>query len=305
MSEKTVQLVEVGPRDGLQNEDVLVSTGDKLKFIELLSEAGYRRIEVTSFVHPKWVPQLADARDLYRKLPRVAGVCYTALVPNVKGMETALEVGVQEIAVFSAASETFNRKNINMSIKQSFAAIAAVAALAQRENIPVRGYLSTSFGCPYEGRIPEGRISELTLRLLELGCYEVSISDTIGVAAPGDVDRVLSTVLQNVSPEQTALHFHDTRGMALANVVRALDYGVRIFDGAAGGAGGCPFAPGAAGNVASEDLVYLLEGMGIETNISLPKLLEASCFLEDALKKDLPSRVLHSPKSPILLADEN
>lgn len=294
-----IQIVEVGPRDGLQNEDHLVSTEDKLRFIQLLTQAGFKRIEVTSFVHPKWVPQMADAKDLYPQLPKTEGVTYSALVPNLRGMETAIDVGVQEIAVFTAASETFNQKNINMSIDDSFNAIADVIQLAQQENILVRGYLSTCFGCPYEGHVDEAKVAELTAKLLDLGCFEVSVSDTIGVATPGDVDRVLKAVLAQSKPEQIALHFHDTRGTALANITQALNYDIAVFDSAAGGAGGCPFAPGAAGNVASEDLIYLFDGMGLDTGISLEKLKEASLFLESVLQKTLTSRVLHSPESPL------
>lgn len=294
-----VELVEVGPRDGLQNEDHQVSTEDKLQFIQLLTEAGCKRIEVTSFVHPKWVPQMADAKELYPQLPKIDGVTYSALVPNLRGLETAIEVGVQEIAVFTAASETFNQRNINMGIEESFNAIADVVQLAQQENIPVRGYLSTCFGCPYEGHVDETKVADLTAKLLDLGCFEVSVSDTIGVATPGDVDRVLKAVLAQATPEKIALHFHDTRGTALANITQALNYNITVFDSSAGGAGGCPYAPGAAGNVASEDLIYLFDGMGLDTGISLEKLKEASLFLESVLQKTLTSRVLHSPELPL------
>ncbi len=296
---KRVQIVEVGPRDGLQNEDHLVPIEDKLRFIQLLTDAGFKRIEATSFVHPKWVPQMADAKDLYPQIPKLDGVIYSALVPNVRGMETAIEVGVQEIAVFTSVSETFNQKNINMSIDESLQVIESVIELAKQENIPTRGYLSTCFGCPYEGHIDEVIVAELTAKLIDLGCFEVSVSDTIGVATPGDVDRVLKAVLSQSNVEQVALHFHDTRGTALANIMQALNYDIAVFDSSAGGAGGCPFAPGAAGNVASEDLIYLFDGMGIETGISLEKLKEASLFLESVLEKTLTSRVLHSPESPL------
>jgi len=290
-----VQIVEVGPRDGLQNEVKVLSIEDKLRFIELLSLAGLQRIEAASFVNPTWVPQMADARNLYPRLPKREGVRYSALVPNARGMEDALSAGVGEVAVFTAASETFNRRNVNMSIGESFAAIAQVVALAKGKHVAVRGYLSTCFGCPYEGRLAPSRVAELAEKLLVLGCVEVSVSDTIGVATPGEVDRVLDAVLARVPAEKVALHFHDTRGMALANVARALEYDVTVFDSAAGGAGGCPFAPGAAGNVATEDLLFMFAGMGIETGVSLEQVLEASRFLESALDKQLPSRVLHSP----------
>jgi len=298
-----VQLVEVGPRDGLQNEAAVLSTEDKLAFIERLVLAGCKRIEATSFVHPRWVPQMADAGSLYAQLPRHEGVRYSALVPNVRGMNAALDAGAQEVAVFCAASETFNRKNVNMGVEASFAEIARVAQLARQERVPVRGYLSTCFGCPYEGAVSAERVAELSLRLVALGCYEVSISDTVGVATPGDVERVLDAVLQRLSVTTLALHFHDTRGTALANIVRALAFGVGVFDGAAGGVGGCPFAPGAAGNVASEDVLYVLEGMGIETGISLKKMLDSARFLETLLGKTLPSSLLHSPDTPARSVD--
>lgn len=291
---KRVQIVEVGPRDGLQNEAKVLSIEDKLRFIELLTQAGFQRIEVASFVNPKWVPQMAGAQKLYPRLFKREGVRYSALVPNARGMEDALGAGAGEVAVFTAASETFNRKNVNMSIEDSFAAIAHVVEMANGKR-PVRGYLSTCFGCPYEGRVEAQRVAALAERLLVLGCFEVSISDTIGVATPGEVDRVLDAVLARVPVQKVALHFHDTRGMALANVLRALDLGIGVFDSAAGGAGGCPFAPGAAGNVATEDLLFMLTGLGIETGVSLDKVAQASRFLESALGRSLPSRVLHSP----------
>jgi len=292
---RRVQIVEVGPRDGLQNEAKVLSIEDKLRFIERLAQAGLKRIEAASFVNPKWVPQMADAQKLYPRLPKREGVRYSALVPNARGMEDALSAGAGEVAVFTAASETFSRKNVNMSIQESFAAIAQVVALAKGKHVAVRGYLSTCFGCPYEGRVDAGRVAELAQRLLALGCFEVSVSDTIGAATPGDVDRVLDAVLARVPAEKVALHFHDTRGMALANVLRALEYDVAVFDSAAGGAGGCPFAPGAAGNVATEDLLFMLAGMGVETGVSLDKVAEASRFLESVVGRQLPSRVLHSP----------
>ncbi len=298
MSRARVQLVEVGPRDGLQNEEKTVSTEDKLRFIDLLADAGIVRIEASAFVRPEWVPQMADARELFPRLPARAGVAYSALVPNAKGMEAALAAGAREVAVFTAASETFNRRNVNMGLDDSFEAIADVVGMARAADVPVRGYLSTCFGCPYEGFVPEARVAELVARLLELGCYEVSVSDTIGAATPRDVDRVLEAALARNPVEAIALHLHDTRGTALANTVRALERGVRTFDSAAGGAGGCPFAPGSLGNVASEDLVYLLEDMGYDTGIALPKLMAASRFLEGVLGKTLPSRVLNSPFPP-------
>jgi len=298
VSRERVQLVEVGPRDGLQNESVTVSTEDKLRFVALLAEAGARRIEAAAFVHPTWVPQMADARELIPRLPARDGVVYSALVPNAKGMEAALAAGAREVAVFTAASETFNRENVNMGIEASLGAIAEVVSMAQAADVPVRGYLSACFGCPYEGAVPEDRVAELAARLLALGGYEVSVSDTIGVATPRDVDRVLDAVLGTTAVERIALHLHDTRGTALACITRALARGVRTFDSAAGGAGGCPFAPGSLGNVATEEVVYLLQDMGYDTGVALAKLMEASRFLEGVLGKALPSRVLHSPFPP-------
>jgi len=291
-----VQLVEVGPRDGLQNEDLILSTDDKLHFIDLLAEAGFARIEATSFVHPKWVPQMADARDLYPRLSQREGLVYSALVPNVRGLESALEAGVREIAVFTAASETFNRKNINMGTEDSLETIAKVIEMAHGAGVAVRGYLSTCFGCPYEGLVSEEKVAKLSARLLALGCFEVSVSDTIGVATPGDVDRVLGVIEEHLPMEKIALHLHDTRGMALANITRALDHGIRVFDTAAGGAGGCPFAPAATGNIPTDDLLYMLDRSGIETGVDLEAIIETTHWLEDRLGRGVPAML---PKAGI------
>ncbi len=289
-----VSIVEVGPRDGLQNESEPIATADKLEFIRLLTQAGLRRIEVTSFVNPKWVPQLADARELYPQLSPPAGVVYSALVPNDRGMSAAREAGVQEIAVFTAATESFNRKNINCSIAESIARFTPVTAEACDAGIPVRAYVSTCFGCPYEGAVDAAAVLQVCEQLLAIGCYELSISDTIGVATPGSVAHLLDVLVPAVGTAVLALHLHNTRGTALANVVTGLDYGIATYDSSAGGLGGCPYAPGATGNLATEDLVYLLDGLGIETGVSLDGVLAASRYMEGVLDRRLPSAVLRA-----------
>jgi hydroxymethylglutaryl-CoA lyase len=292
-----ISVVEVGPRDGLQNEAVLVSVADKVAFIDALSAAGCRRIEVTAFVSPKWVPQLADAVEVFDGVRRRPGVTYSALVPNLKGLERAIACGVSEIAVFAAASETFSRKNINQSIDESFTTYAEVARAALAAGLRVRGYLSTSFGCPFEGDVPVARVVALTKRLLELGVYEVAVSDTIGIAHPGQVRSVVPELLSRFSSGALALHFHDTRGMALANVLASLDLGIRTFDSAAGGLGGCPYAPGASGNLATEDLVSMLGGLGYATGIDLRQLMAASLELERSIGHALPSRYVSAVRT--------
>ena len=289
-----VSLVEVGPRDGLQNERTLLTTADKIAFIDRLSAAGCATIEVSAFVSPKWVPQMADAREVLSGLTRRDGVRYTALVPNRAGLARALEAGVTEIAIFAAASETFSQRNLNQSIDASLETYAEVCREALAADLKVRGYLSTCFGCPYEGPIAPAQVAGVARRLLDLGVFEVAISDTIGVAHPGQVPQVLDAVTAAVPLNQVALHFHDTRGTALANVLAALDYGVTTFDSSAGGLGGCPFAPGAAGNLATEDLLYMLDGLGVDTGVSLAGVAEASRFLESRLEHRLPSRYLQS-----------
>ncbi len=289
-----VSLVEVGPRDGLQNERALITTADKIAFVDRLTAAGCATIEVSAFVSPKWVPQMADARDVLAGITRRNGVRYTALVPNRAGLARAVEAGVTEIAIFAAASETFSQRNINQSIDPSLTAYAEVCREALAAGLKVRGYLSTSFGCPYEGPIAPAHVADIARRLLDFGVFEVAISDTIGVAHPGQVPQVLDAVSAAVPLNQVALHFHDTRGTALANVLAALDYGVTTFDSSAGGLGGCPFAPGAAGNLATEDLLYMLHGLGVETGVSLTRVAEASRFLESRLEHRLPSRFLQS-----------
>lgn len=289
-----VSIVEVGPRDGLQNERALITTADKIAFVDRLSAAGCPVIEVSAFVSPKWVPQMADAGEVLAGITRRAGVRYTALVPNRAGLARAIEANVTEIAIFAAASETFSQRNINQSIDRSLTAYAEVCREALAAGLKVRGYLSTCFGCPYEGPIAPAQVAAIARRLLDLGVFEVAISDTIGVAHPGQVPQVLDAVTAALPLSQVALHFHDTRGTALANVLAALDYGVTTFDSSAGGLGGCPFAPGAAGNLATEDLLYMLDGLGVATGVSLARVAEASRFLESRLGDRLPSRYLQS-----------
>ncbi len=276
---RRVTIVEVGPRDGLQNEAAGVSTADKVAFVDALSAAGLPVIEVSAFVSPKWVPQMADAAQVFAGITRKAGVRYTALVPNLAGLERALSSQVSEIAIFASSTETFSRKNINQSIDESLHTYAGVAARALGAGLRVRAYLSTAFGCPYEGRVSEQAVTAMVTRLLDLGAFEVAVSDTIGVATPGDVVRVLESVLASAPPDRLALHFHDTRRMAVANVLAALPYGINTFDASAGGLGGCPYAPGAAGNLATEDLIYLLDGLGVETGVSLAAVKTAAATI--------------------------
>ena len=285
-----VTVVEVGPRDGLQNEHANVSTADKIAFVDLLSEAHLPVIEVSAFVSPKWVPQMADASEVFSGITRRSGTRYTALVPNLPGLDRAMAAGVAEIAIFAASSETFSRKNINQTIDQSLAGYAEVTARALANGVRVRGYLSTAFGCPYEGDVAPSRVAELTERLMQMGVFEVAISDTIGIAHPAQVAQVLDVVLARVPIDKVALHFHDTRGTALANVLEALSVGVRTFDASAGGLGGCPYAPGASGNLATDDLIYMLDGLGVETGVSLTALSKASGFIGRQLDHKLPSR---------------
>jgi hydroxymethylglutaryl-CoA lyase len=288
---RKVRVVEVGPRDGLQNEQRSIPTDDKVRFIDLLSRTGFEVIEATSFVHPKAIPQLADAAEVFQRIDKRAGVRYPVLVPNARGIERALESGVREIAVFTAATDSFNRHNINSDIEESLRNIAGVMAVARREALWTRGYISACFGCPYEGDVAPSRVLEVSLRLTDLGVDEVCLGDTIGVSTPGGVDRVLEPVLGRIAPERLGLHFHDTRATALANTLRALQLGCFIFDASAGGLGGCPYAPGAAGNLATEDLLYMLRGMDIETGVDLDKVMEASRFIAERLGRPLTSKV--------------
>ncbi len=299
MTPSRVTIVEVGPRDGLQNEHVTVATADKIAFVDRLSAARLPVIEVSAFVSPKWVPQMSDAAEVFAGIARTAGIRYTALVPNLAGLDRALAAGVTEIAVFAASTETFSRKNINQSIDESLTGYGQVCDRAIAAGLRVRGYLSTAFGCPFEGEVAPERVAEVAARLIGLGVFEVAVSDTIGIAHPGQVPRVLDAVLTRLPVDRIALHFHDTRGTALANVLTALPYGIATFDASAGGLGGCPYAPGAAGNLATDDLLYMLDGLGIETGVSLDGLSGASEFIASKIDHPLPSRyfrALHSTK---------
>jgi hydroxymethylglutaryl-CoA lyase len=296
---KRVTIVEVGPRDGLQNEDAAVSTAEKIAFVDRLSAAGLPVIEVSAFVSPKWVPQMADAVEVFAGITRRPGTRYTALVPNLAGLDRAIAARVAEVGIFAAATETFSRKNINQSIEESLAGYKQVCDRALAAGLRVRGYLSTAFGCPYEGAVAPSRVAEMTARVADLGVFEVAVSDTIGIAHPGQVSAVLEAVLARVPADRVALHFHDTRGTALANVLAALPFGIRTFDASAGGLGGCPYAPGAAGNLATDDLIYMLDGLGIETGVSLRGVTEASAFIASRLDHPLPSRHFQAIRSTL------
>jgi hydroxymethylglutaryl-CoA lyase len=286
-----VSVYEVSPRDGLQNEPVVVPTAEKLRLIDALVASGLGRIEMTSFVSPKWVPQLADAEELARQLAPRPGVIFSALCPNPKGLERAIQAKVAEIGLFVSASETHNKKNVNKTIEATLDTFAEIAPAARAAGIRVRGYVSTLWGCPYEGKIDPRRGLTIAHRLIELGCYQVSLGDTIGVGTPLQTRDIVRLFLRELRPEQVALHLHDTRGTALANVVIGLDCGIRDFDASVGGLGGCPYAPGAAGNLATEDLVFTLHGMGVGTGIDLEKLWEAGKVAESVVGRPLPGKV--------------
>jgi len=285
-----VTVVEVGPRDGLQNESISLTVAEKVAFIERLAAAGLPIIEVGAFVSPKWVPSMSDTDEVVAALRPQSGVRYAALVPNLIGVERAAAAGIRDISVFGATSETFSRRNINQSIAESLATFRAVVPRAQALGMRVRGYLSTCFGCPYEGDIPPSRVADFTRAMLDLGVVEVAVSDTIGVATPGQVWRVLDALAPAVPMSTIALHLHDTRGTALANVLAGLQAGIATFDASCGGLGGCPYAPGATGNLPTEDLVHMLHGLGIHTGVHLDALLAASTFIAGRLGARLPSR---------------
>jgi hydroxymethylglutaryl-CoA lyase len=291
---RRVAIVEVGPRDGLQNEAAPISTADKIRFVDALSAAGHLTIEVSAFVSPTWVPQMADASDVFAGITRRPGVRYTALVPNLAGLARAVEARVDEVAVFASASERFSVANLNQSIDDSLARFTEVAAEARRVGLPVRGYVSCAFGCPFEGAVAPAAVLRVSDALLAMGVYQVAISDTIGIAHPGQVRDLLAQVTTRLAPDVLALHLHDTRGTALANVLAALDAGIETFDASAGGLGGCPYAPGAAGNLATEDLLYMLDGLGLETGVSLTGVMAASVALQPALDHPLRSRYVQA-----------
>lgn len=289
---RKITVYEVGPRDGLQNEARQVPTADKIAFIDALSETGLRHIEITSFVSPKWIPQLGDAVEVAQRVQRRPGVSFSALVPNLRGLERAMQAGMREIAVFLSASETHNKKNVNKTIAETLAAFELVVAPAIEAGMKVRAYVSTVFGCPYEGEVAPSMAVHLCKTLRQMGVYQVSLGDTIGVANPAQVERVLELVLAEVPIEEVAVHFHDTQGTALANCLVAVAKGVTTIDAAVGGLGGCPYAPGASGNLATEDLVAMLHGMGLETGIDLDRLIACSRLAESFVGHDLPSKYL-------------
>ncbi|UOQ95797.1 hydroxymethylglutaryl-CoA lyase [Halobacillus shinanisalinarum] len=284
-----VTVKEVGPRDGLQNEKVSIATEDKIEWINQLSEAGYDYIEISSFVHPKWIPQLKDAREVAEGITRKEGITYAALVPNMKGLEVALETNVDEVSVFMSASESHNKNNINKTIEETYPVLEEVVKEAKANNKPVRGYVSTVFGCPYEGAIPPSQVLEVSNRLFDMGIDELSLGDTIGVADPKQVDDTLHYLKDKLDFSKVAMHFHNTKGMALANVLVSLQHDISLFDGSLGGLGGCPYAKGASGNLATDDLVHMLDSMGIQTGIHQEKLLEAAGYIQAKLGKNLPS----------------
>ncbi len=287
----SVRLVEMGSRDGLQNEKQNIPLATKLELIDRLADAGLREIEATSFVSPKWVPQMADHDALMRTLRRRDGVDYPVLTPNLQGFEAAVAAGADHVAVFAAASEAFSRKNINCSIAESIDRFAPVMAAAQARGIRVRGYVSCVIGCPYEGAVAPSTAAEVAQRLIDIGCHEVSLGDTIGVGTPATVRRMLEAVAARVPLERLAGHYHDTYGMAVANVQASLDFGLRCFDASVGGLGGCPYAKGATGNVATEDLVYLLHGSGFDTGIDLQRLVDVAAWISAQLGRAPVSRV--------------
>jgi hydroxymethylglutaryl-CoA lyase len=291
MSMSNVTLYEVGPRDGLQNEKGVIDPDDKVALINLLSETGLQKIEAGSFVSPKWVPQMANSGDVFDRIHRVDTTRYTALTPNMFGLEAALDAKVDEVAVFGAASESFSQKNINCSIQESIDRFTPVIERAISEGIQVRGYVSCVVGCPYEGEIDARSVARVAKRLLELGCYEISLGDTIGVGTPKQITNMIETVALEVPMKQLAIHCHDTYGQALANIYAALESGIRTIDSSVAGLGGCPYAAGASGNVASEDVVYLLEGLGMDCGVDLQKLIKSGNFISQKLGRNNQSKV--------------
>ncbi len=299
-----ISVYEVGLRDGLQNEAAFIPTAEKVRLASMLADAGLTRIELTSFVSPRWIPQLADHAEVARDAERRPGVSLSALVPNLKGLDGAQEAQLEEIAVVLSASEAHSKKNINKSIAEAIAMLGETSAAAVAAGMRVRGYVSTVFGCPYEGAVDVERVVDVTHALLAMGVYEVSLGDTIGVANPRQVTRVVARLLREIPPEKLALHMHDTRGTALANVLAGLDGGIHTFDAAFGGLGGCPYAPGASGNLATEDLVYMLEEMGYSTGVDLAKLVRASEHVADLVGRALPSKVFQAEVAQRKKAEE-
>lgn len=296
---RSVAIVEVGPRDGLQNEKKALDRATRLEFAERLASAGVKKIELGAFVSPQWVPQMAGSAELLKEAlakrdsgkGALVGTDISALVPNPRGMQDALAVGIDHVAIFASASESFARKNINCSIEESFVRFEKVMQMARENGVRVRGYLSMCFGCPFEGDIPEEQVVRLAKRLADLGVYEVSIGDTIGIADPAQVKRLVAKIIDAVGADKLAMHFHDTRGTALANVLASLELGLRTFDSSLGGLGGCPYAPAATGNLATEDVVYMLHRMGYTTGLDLEKLIEINKWMTEKIGHELPSRV--------------
>nr|WP_091774175.1 hydroxymethylglutaryl-CoA lyase [Piscibacillus halophilus] len=288
-----VTIKEVGPRDGLQNEKEEIKTDDKIEWINQLSETGLSYIEITSFVHPKWIPQLKDAVEVAKGIKRKEGITYAALVPNMKGLERAIEANVDEVSIFMSASESHNKKNINKTIDETYPVLREVVEEAKQEGKSVRGYVSTVFGCPYDGKVDEQQVINVCKNLFDMGIDELSLGDTIGVANPIQVGKFLDLIGTEFTKDQIALHFHDTRGMALANTLVSLEKGYYIFDGALGGLGGCPYAKGASGNVATDDLVHMLHEMGIQTGVDLDQLLQAGQLIQGKIEKSLPSKQMN------------
>jgi len=295
---KKVQLVEVGLRDGLQNESVILDHSSRVELALQLNQAGAERIELGAFVRPDWVPQMSGSKQIIEECLTLKknkkfskSVQFSALVPNERGMQEALQSGIPEVAIFASCSESFSIKNLNCSIEESFERFKPVMVLAKKNKIKVRGYLSVCFGCPFEGQVPEKKVIELTERMLKLGVHEVSLGDTIGVATPGQVQSLLKKLQKKVNLKKIAGHFHDTRGTALVNILKSYELGVRVFDTSVGGLGGCPYAPGSAGNVSTEDVVYLFHGLGVETGFDLPKLVTLNKWLSHKMNKELPSKV--------------
>lgn len=286
-----VWITEVGPRDGLQNEQVDVPTEAKVNFVDALVKAGIRQIEVTSFVHPRRVPRMADAETVFGAIKKKPGVRFIALVPNLRGYERAVAAECGAVALFTAASDDFTRRNINMTIEESLSIFREIQQHAERDDVQLRGYVSTIFACPFSGPVEPGAVLDVAQRLLDIGCYEISLGDTIGVGTPVDTRRLLDVLLPKIDAARLVLHFHDTWGMAVANVVAALDYGIRRFDSSAGGLGGCPYAPSASGNLASEDLVYLLNHLGYHTGIDLEKMVRAGRIIAQFLDHPLQGKV--------------
>jgi hydroxymethylglutaryl-CoA lyase len=293
-----VRVVEVGPRDGLQNEPENVPTDRKVALIDALTEAGLPHVEVTSFVSPKWIPQLADGALVSSKITRKPGVTYGALVPNMQGYERFCEAGLSEAALFISASESHNKKNVNKTIAETLDSFRPVAEAAKADGIPLRAYVSTVLGCPYEGTVLPGKVLDTSKRLIDLGVSEISLGDTVGSGNPASLEALLDTLLPEMPATTLALHLHDTRGAALANVVVGLEMGIRVFDSAIGGLGGCPYAPGASGNLPTEDLVQLFHGMGIETGIDYEKLIAAARLARELVGRPLPSHMLTASGGP-------